>query len=55
MNEVPLWLGRGAAGRVYQLSPEPPGVSQYRGISLTEKRTPLGPYRRPVPKGLGGS
>ena len=27
----------------------------YRGTSLTKKRTPLGPYRRPMPRVLGGS
>ena len=26
----------------------------YRGTSLTRKRTPLGPYRRPMPRILGG-
>ena len=28
---------------------------RYRGTSLTRKRTPLGPYRRPMPRVLGGS
>ena len=27
----------------------------YRGTSLKRKRTPLGPYRRPTPRVLGGS
>ena len=27
----------------------------YRGRSLTRKRTPTGPYRRPMPRVLGGS
>jgi len=27
----------------------------YRGTSLTRKRNPLGPYRRPLPRVLGGS
>ena len=27
----------------------------YRGISLTRKCTPLEPYRRPIPKVLGGA
>ena len=27
----------------------------YRGTSLTRKRTPLGPYRRPMLRVLGGS
>ena len=29
-------------------------VRPYRGTSLTRKRTPLGPYHRPVPESLGG-
>ena len=29
--------------------------SWHRGASLIRKRTPLGPYHRPVPKVLGGS
>ena len=28
---------------------------EYRGTSLTRKRTPLGPYREPMPRVLGGS
>ena len=28
---------------------------QRRGTSLARKRTPLGPYRRPLPRLLGGS
>ena len=34
-----------------------PGFSftAYRGTSLIRKRTPLGPYRRPTPRVLGGS
>ena len=27
----------------------------YRGTSHTRKRTPLGPFRRPMPRVLGGS
>ena len=27
----------------------------YRGTSLVKNGTPLGPYRRPVPRALGGS
>ena len=30
-------------------------IDRYRGTSLTRKRNPLGPYRRPVPRVLGGS
>jgi len=32
-----------------------PHHSLYRGISLVRKRTPLGPYRRPMPGVLRGS
>ena len=28
--------------------------SKYRGTSLTRKRIPLGPYRRPMPRVLRG-
>ena len=28
---------------------------EYRGNPLTRKRSPLGPYRRPMPRVLGGS
>jgi hypothetical protein len=28
---------------------------RYRGTSLVRKRTPLGPYRRSIPRVLGGS
>ena len=30
-------------------------VNRYRGSALTRKRTPLGPYRRPMPRVLRGS
>ena len=30
-------------------------LQPYRGASLTRKRTPLGPYRRPMPRVLGES
>ena len=30
-------------------------ADMYRGTSLIRKRTPLGPYRRPMPRVLGGS
>ena len=30
-------------------------LSHYRGTSLVRKRTPLGPYRRPLPRFIGGS
>jgi len=31
------------------------GCEVYRGASLIRKRTPLGPFRRPMPRVLGGS
>ena len=31
------------------------GEPEYRGASLIRQRTPLGPYRRPMPRVLGGS
>jgi len=34
---------------------KPAQPTQYRGTSLTRKGTPLGPYRRPKPRVLGGS
>ena len=37
-------LGRGVVGTL-----------TYRVTSLARKRTPLGPYRRPMPRVLGGS
>ena len=42
MSEVPLYMSRAE-------------VSPYRGTSLTGKRTPPGPYRRPMPRVLRGS
>ena len=33
----------------------PPASHEYRGASLIRKRTPLGPYRRPMPRVLRGS
>ena len=35
--------------------PLQPGYELYRGTSLTRKRTSLEPYRRPMPRVLGGS
>jgi len=45
---APSSLGRG-------LSPPPPAERIDMGTSLERKRTPLGPYRRPMPRVLGGS
>ena len=39
-----------------QPPPSPPAHRElYRGTSLIRKRTPLGPYRRPMPRVLGWS
>ena len=37
-----------------KIPPSPTRTLQYRGTSLTRKFTPLGPYRRPMPRVLGG-
>ena len=40
------------------ISPATSGVTSeppYRGTSIIRKCTPLGPYRRPMPRVLGGS
>ena len=48
------WRPRGEMGYL-----SPPGIphtpNPYRGISLIRKRTPPGPFRRPMPRVLGGS
>ena len=46
MSEVPLYSPRGGCGI--------PLSSEYSSTSLTRKRTPLGPYRRPMSRVLGG-
>ena len=40
---------------VYYSSLERPFEIMYRGTSLIRKRLPLAPYRRPMPRNLGGS
>ena len=35
--------------------PIPHSLNAYRGTSLIRKQTPLGPYRWPMPRVLGGS
>jgi len=53
MSEVPLYSNpRGPARLSGQ--PELRIDQDYRGTSLTRKRTPLGHYRRPMPSVLGG-
>jgi hypothetical protein len=54
MGEVPLQTptsydplpGPGCEGRA---------MDEYRGILLTRRCNPLGPYRRPMPRIIGGS
>ena len=46
--------GRGGACAPKRVLPNTPKAS-YRGTSLIRKRTPLGPYRRLMPRVLGGS
>ena len=69
MSEVPLYaltprlqLSRTDGATLFKDSPPlvsyPPSCvcfSPCRGASLTRKRTPLGPYRRPIPRVLDGS
>ena len=64
MSEVSLWVERQTSGlipeevggeSVARVSPRWREGSLYRGISLTRKRNPEGPYRRPMPRVLGGS
>ena len=47
-------LGCAVSGFGLGIKVEGLGVRVYRGTSLTGKRTPLGPYRRPMPRVLGG-
>ena len=61
MSEVPLYSGASEPGGT-TLKPEvsyergtPVGSRVYRGTSLIRKRTPLGPYPRPMPRVLGRS
>jgi hypothetical protein len=42
------------AGLFYGSFPRKGEVLAYRGTSLASKRTSLGPYRRPMPRFLGG-
>jgi len=45
--------GTWGSGCGVRASPE--GGLSYRGTSLERKRTPLGSYRRPMPRALGRS
>ena len=48
MEKIPQGIGA--------VSPTSEGTApiSYRGTSLVRNRTPLGPYRRPMPRVLGG-
>ena len=55
-----VWHSTTEAAGCVLLESIPPHVpplkaTDYRGTSLTRKRTTLGPYRRPMPRVLGGS
>ena len=39
---------------MFGLAEDGPIIHPYRGTSLIRKRTPLGPYRRPMPRFLMG-
>ena len=41
--------------RLFYTSPVDFLQIHYRGASLTKKRTPLGPYSRPMPRAVRGS
>ena len=47
-ERVEVVFGTSRAAKTYELR-------TYRGTSLIRKRTTLGPYRRPMPRVLGGS
>ena len=53
MSEVPLWDPIEIFKSFIEI--ECSGTGYHRGTSLTGKRHPLGPYRRPMPRALGGS
>ena len=64
MSEAPLYVTRvkslilliyGVSQHSRTADVDVGGASDYRGTSLTRKRTSLGPYRRPMPRVLGGS
>ena len=50
MGEVPLYVDIHICAAFTASRGDP-----YRGTSLIRKRNPLGPYRRPMPRVLGGS
>jgi hypothetical protein len=52
MREVPLY---GYLAHAKPRPPDPYSRTIYRVISLKRKRNPLGPYRRPMSRVLGGS
>jgi len=56
MSEVPLYAGAYNLLGVKYAPLATEGIAiPYRGTSLIRKRTPLGPYHRPMPRVLGWS
>ena len=55
MLVMPSLRPRGSHSRSLPQSGSTTVKLRYRGTSLIRKRTPLGPYRRPMPRVLGGS
>ena len=57
MIEVPLYIPTvmpgGGRGRLLMSEAHLQKMNRYRGTSFTRKRTPLGPYRRPMSRVLG--
>ena len=54
MGEVPLYGETRALHQVHHSQPKEE-EPHYRDTSLIRNHPPLGPYRRPVPRVLGGS
>ena len=55
MRGRPMWIGFGGSGITFSFSRFRVWRLGYRGTLLIRKRTPLGPYRRPMPRVLMGS
>ena len=52
MGEVPLYPVSGERV-IFVLEQIVGALEAYRGTSLVRNRLPLGPYSRPIPRGLG--
>ena len=55
MGEVPLYTSQWAGWCPQSLGLRLRAFGVYWGTALARKRTPPGPYRRPMPRALGGS